>query len=167
MTIDALAPTKERRRRSLAWDKPEKNRSTNRLAWRELDVFARMLKAREIELEHAKAAERFEFHYRFYLGHDARLVDEPCKRSGRMPEDPRIKHGQEIAFLRRNLTPRSFSALVLLTTEADTLEAVGRALCGARNTPQAIAAGRALVQEALAALALLWGYATSHPPNPR
>ena len=163
MTMDALAPTRERMKRG-EWLKPGTNRSEKRTAWKALDVFDRLLKGKLIDYEQRRAAEEFERRYRGWLCHDARVGNEPTFVSGRPAEFPSIKHGAEIAHMRQHLTPRQFRGLELLVTAADDVTSVGQLVCGVKNTVQARIAGLVLVQEALTTLVTLYGFAT-HPPS--
>jgi hypothetical protein len=166
MTIDAsLGPTPERLRRS-KWLSPETTRETQRVAWRSLDVFERLHKAGELEFSQLRAAEQFRAHWEGHLRVEVRMSDEVGQGGGKGAEIPQHRHGREVAYMRSHLPPRQFSALVLLTESADCVAEVGRLLCRRRNKPQAYAAGLAVVQEALAGVALLYGLTSrAHPPS--
>jgi hypothetical protein len=161
----AIAPTKQRQKRSEGWERPEKNRSVNRVAWRRLDVFARMLKAGELEYCEHQASEKFARHYQGSLGVDvsmgeSRNFDPFLSESG---EYSRSYLAKKVADARAVLSPRQFAALVFLAVESDDLSDVGQQFCGMGNKPQARAAGLVLVQEALHAAALHFGFKT--PPQ--
>jgi hypothetical protein len=167
MTIDALAPTRERIKRTAGWDKPEKSRTAKRPAWRALDVFDRMWKAAEIAKHEWEASQKFARHYQGSLGVDVSMGEgRPAHAiAPDAGEYPRSYHAGKMAAVRAALTPRQYGALVFLVEHGDDLSEIGWRFCAFRNRPQARAAGMVLVQEALALAALHYGLKTPHPPN--
>jgi hypothetical protein len=164
MTIDALAPTPQRLARS-KWLAPETSREVNRVAWRALDIFDRLLKSGELELDQWKGSRKFERHYYGALGIDVR---EGEGSAGDAVEFPRSYHAQKLAEMRHALTPRQYAGLVAVLEGELDMEGVGRQICRRSNAPQARTAGMILLQEALTSVAILHGFiARAHPPTRR
>jgi hypothetical protein len=163
MTIDALAPTRERLARS-KWLAPETSRDVQRVAWRAVCAFERLHNLGKLEHEQVQAGRKFRKHYLGSLGVDVREDDGGGYHDA--AEHGRTYHAQMTDRARRAMTPRQFSALVLLVEEDAEARSVGELLARVRDEKSARTAGTVLVQEALTMVALHWGL-QSHPPTRR
>jgi hypothetical protein len=163
MTIDALAPTTERLRRS-KWLSPETSRETHRVAWRAVCAFERLHNLGKLEHEQVQAGRKFRKHYLGSLGVDVREDEGGGYHDA--PECKRSYHAQMTERVRRVMSPRGYNALVLLVEEDAEARSVGQMLARVRDEKSARTAGTIIVQEALTMAAIHWCLA-SHPPTRR
>lgn len=147
--MDALAPTPEflRKHAGAQIEAPQRDRQTNRVAYRRLTPFESLHKAGRLTDDEFLAGQKLTRHWLGSTGVDVR------QGFGAAPDDPdtldfpTTYHGQKLAEMRRAVgNPRQWGALMALAEEHLALEEIGRAWLKCQQRGQAFIAGLALVK---------------------
>ena len=158
--MDAIAPTLERLRHAESYDRPERSRDVNRVAYRLHDPFEAMWLRGDITDPQRNAARKLGRHYMGAMGVQVGDGDGASDLEG---EESAIYHGQMVAQAAKALLPVEFRALIRIIEGSHDIEALGRDWMRARNAPQARAYGKALTILALERLALHWRFKEREP----
>jgi hypothetical protein len=154
---EILSPTRERLAKDEpgAWRMPEVSQQAVRRYYRKISEATRLFEAGSIEWSHHRAAEKLATHWQGQLGINVGSGEGSANDA---VDYPQTYHGQMVAKAKAACSDRQWRALVILTEETGSVEAIGGAICQRKNPVQARAAGLELLINGLDALAKLWGF---------
>lgn len=162
---ETICPTRERLSKNDKILPPEFSQTVKRPAFRKLHKFEELHEAGRINEGCFVAGNKLVTHFYGAQGCDVRL--ENWSTGAGDPGHAVAAHNADLAEARKTINhPPTWTALMAMVEESNTLEEIGRDWLGCKQRGQAYIAGLALVSMGLERLAVLWGFSQSYHARP-